>query len=118
MSDDCHSTYYFPINKSNENCFTPFNLYGLTSHFLSIGRAFEELQTFLFILSCPHYLDMTAKYDKIYFSSKYSHCNHMPLIENSSFQIFSAFQEDYHELYDPIAKWLEQSYLASSVRRK
>lgn len=68
MFDDCHSTYYFPINTSNENCFTPFNIYGLTSQFSSIRQVVEELQRFFFVMSGPHYIDMAAEYDQNPFS--------------------------------------------------
>lgn len=55
----------------------------------------------------PHYLDMTVEYDHIYFPSQESYRNPMPLIENSYFQRFHGFQQDYHEFYDPIVEWLE-----------
>jgi len=55
-------------------------------------------------------LDMTTEYDQVYFPSQDSHRNPMPIIEHSNFQIFHGFQEGCHEFYDPITKWLNQSY--------
>jgi len=55
---------------------------------------------------------MTTEYDKIYFSLQYSHHSPIILIENSYFQIF---QEDCHELYNPMVEWLDKTYLESSV---
>ena len=63
----------------------------------------------------PHYIGMLAKYDQIYFPSQGFHHNPVPPIKNSYFLSFQGFQEDYHELYDPIIEWLEQSYLETSV---
>lgn len=58
---------------------------------------------------------MATEYDQIYFTSQDSHRNPLPLIKNSSFQIFQIFQEDHHEFCDPIDKGLEQPYLARFV---
>ena len=43
VSNDFHSTHYFPINTSNDNHCTPFYFYGLTSHYPSTCQVVNAL---------------------------------------------------------------------------
>lgn len=54
VSDDYCSNYYFPINTSNDNCFTPFDIYGLTSHYSSTCQAIGALLHLLMVMLNPH----------------------------------------------------------------
>lgn len=51
VSDDCHSTYHFPMSTSNDFCFTPFDLFGSTSHYLGTCQAVEALPHSLMVMS-------------------------------------------------------------------
>ena len=73
VSGDCHSTYHFPINTSNDTCFTSFDIYGLTSHYLGTCQAVEILLHSLMVMLGPHYLNMTNDNDQIYLSVPDSH---------------------------------------------
>ena len=70
------------------------------------------------VMPGPHCLNMSTEHDQIHFSSQDSHPSPVILIENSCFQGFWGFQEDFHEFYKPIVEFLEQSYLAISTNNK
>lgn len=53
-------------------------------------------------MSIHQYLDKPSKHDQIYFPTQDSHPVLMPSIENSPFQGFQGFQEDFFEFHDPI----------------
>jgi len=65
-------------------------------------------------MSSPHCLDKLAEYDQISCLSQYSHPDPVCLIENSSFQGFWVFHEDYSEFHDPLYDYLEAYFFASS----
>lgn len=56
---------HFPINTSNDSCFTSFDIHGLTSHPLSTCQMVEALQPSLMVISGPHYLDKPSEYGQI-----------------------------------------------------
>lgn len=114
--DECHSFDHFPNIISNDIFFTSFGLRLSTSRYSEFFQVVEALQPSLMVMSGPHCLDMTTEYDQIYLPLQDSHHNLIPLIENSSFQKFWGYQEDYHEFCDPIVEWLEQSYLEIFIR--
>lgn len=45
----------------------PFDIFGLTSHYLGTCQGVETLLHSLMVMSNPHYLDMSTEDDQIYF---------------------------------------------------
>lgn len=97
-----HSNYHFPINTSNNSCFTSFDIYNLSSQYLDTSQEVKALHPSLMVMSGPQYLDMPVECDQINFLSQDSHPNLVLLIEISSFQGFWGFQEDCFKFHDPI----------------
>jgi len=69
----------------------------------------------MMVMLGPHHINKAYERDLIEFHSKYSLCHLKELIENSFYHEHKGFQIDCFEYKDPIAEWIEQYYITSSI---